>query len=69
MPNDFELKVRSSHDPPRDSDGNSAARVCRTRASASSARNPASATAGASLEATRTASANERRRGAPAAGT
>src|SRR4029077_19498158 len=43
-------------------------RVWRTRASASSVRNTASATAGASLEATRTASPNDRRSAPPAGG-
>jgi len=62
------LKVRLTHTPPTDSDGSKADRACRTRASASSVRKAASATAGASLDATRTASANDRRSGAPAAG-
>src|SRR5882762_2265933 len=61
MPSDFELKVRFSHAPDTDSDGSSAARACRTRASASLVRNVASATTGTSPDASRTASANDKR--------
>src|SRR2546423_15057869 len=68
MPSDFELKVRLSQAPDTESDGNSAARACRTRASASLVRNVASATTGTSPEASRTASANDRRRGVVRAG-
>src|SRR2546422_3840702 len=63
MPKDFELTVRFSHAPDTESDGRSAARACRTRASASFVRNVASATTGTSPEASRTASANDRRSG------
>src|SRR2546421_12643496 len=59
MPSDFELKVRLSHELPKDSDGSSAARTWRTRASASSARSVARDTAGACPDASRTASLNE----------
>src|SRR5438876_9270554 len=68
MPSDFELKVRLSQAPDTESDGNSAARACRTRASASFVRNVASATAGTSPAARRTASANDRRSGVVGAG-
>src|SRR5437867_4123010 len=68
MPSDFELKVRLSQAPDTESDGNSAARACRTRASASFVRNVASATTGTSPEASRTASANDRRSGVVGAG-
>src|SRR5437870_5435615 len=68
MPKDFELKVRLSHAPDTESAGSSAARACRTRASASFVRNVASATTGTSPEASRTASANDRRSGVVGAG-
>src|SRR5439155_3330512 len=64
----FDLHVRFSHAPDTESDGNSAARACRTRASASLVRSVASATTGTSPEAKRTASANDRRRGVVGAG-
>src|SRR3989449_4245485 len=63
MPKDFELTVRFSHAPDPEGDGRGAARACRTRASASFVRNVASATTGTSPEASRTASANDRRSG------
>src|SRR2546422_7499078 len=63
MPKDFELKVGLSQAPDTASDGSSAARACRTRASASFVRNVASATTGTSPDASRTASANESRSG------
>src|SRR6059036_3588294 len=66
MPSDFELNVRLSHAPDTESDGNSAARACRTRASASFVRSVASATTGTSPEASRTASANDNRSGGDA---
>src|SRR5713226_2128357 len=59
MPKDFELNVRLSQAPETKRDGRSAARACRTRASASSLRNVASATGAAWPDASRTASANE----------
>src|SRR6266700_253409 len=68
MPSDFELKVRLSHAPDAESDGSSAARACRTRASASSVRSVASATTGTSPDASRTASANDKRSGVVGAG-
>src|SRR6266480_2393858 len=68
MPSDFELKVRFSQPPDTESEGNSAARACRTRASASFVRNVASATTGTSPEASRTASANDKRSGAAGVG-
>src|SRR2546428_4514596 len=68
MPKDFELKVRLSHAPDTESAGSSAARACRTRASASFVRNVASATTGTSPEASRTASANDKRSGVVGAG-
>src|SRR2546427_1027501 len=68
MPSDFELKVRLSHAPDTESDGSSAARACRTRASASFVRNVASATTGTSPDASRTASANDKRSGVVGAG-
>src|SRR5206468_5171460 len=63
IPSDLELKSRLTHAPPRERDGNSAARACRTRASASVVRKVASATTGTSPDASRTASANDRRSG------
>src|SRR5438046_8423850 len=63
MPIERELKVRFSQKPPTEAEGSSAARACRTRASASVARKVASATTGTSPEASRTASANDRRSG------
>src|SRR5207244_4157809 len=51
-----------------ETDGSSAERACRTRASASSVRSVASATTGPSPAAKRTASANESRSGAAAEG-
>src|SRR5256885_5869859 len=68
MPKDFELKVRLSHAPDTESAGSSAAGACRTRASASFVRNVASATTGTSPEASRTASANDKRSGVVGAG-
>src|SRR5437016_8897056 len=73
MPKDFELNVRLSQAPDTDSEGSSAARACRTRASASVVRSVASSTTGVLPAAMFTASANERRSGAlggawPAAG-
>src|SRR6267378_2298351 len=68
MPKDFELKVRLSQAPDTASDGSSAARACRTRASASFVRNVASATTGTSPDASRTASANDKRSGVGGAG-
>src|SRR5690348_15141432 len=68
MPIERELKVRLSQKPPTVAEGSSAARACRTRASASVVRKVASATTGTSPEASRTASANERRSGAVAGG-
>src|SRR5205823_13962047 len=68
MPSDFELKVRLSQAPDTESDGSSAARACRTRASASFVRNVASATTGTSPDASRTASANDKRSGGGGAG-
>src|SRR6266852_282118 len=59
MPSDFELNVRLSQNAESERDGSSAARACRTRASASSLRNAASATGAAWPDASRTASANE----------
>src|SRR2546421_8531001 len=46
-----ELKVRFSQKPPTEAEGSSAARACRTRASASVVRKLASATTGTSPEA------------------
>src|SRR2546430_13784571 len=63
MPIERELKVRFSQKPPTEAEGRSAARACRTRASASVVRKLASATTGTSPEASRTASANDRRSG------
>src|SRR5881392_3928610 len=63
MPIERELKVRFSQKPPTEAEGSSAARACRTRASASVVRKVASATTGTSPEASRTASANDRRSG------
>src|SRR5438094_138858 len=63
-----ELNERLSHAPLPDSDGSSAARACRTRASASVVRRVASSTTGVLPAAMFTASANERRSGAVAAG-
>src|SRR5437867_10213968 len=63
MPIERELKVRFSQKPPTEAEGSSAARACRTRASASVVRKLASATTGTSPEASRTASANDRRSG------
>src|SRR5213596_1897604 len=68
MPIERELKLRFSQKPPTETEGSSAARACRTRASASFVRNVASATTGTSPEANRTASANDRRRGVVTAG-
>src|SRR2546429_4305809 len=68
MPSDFELKVRFTQPPDTESEGNSAARACRTRASASFVRNVASATTGTSPDASRTASANDKRSGGGGAG-
>src|SRR5437660_4273001 len=68
MPKDFELNVRLSQAPDTDSDGSSAARACRTRASASVVRSVASSTTGVLPAARFTASANARRSGAVAAG-
>src|SRR5690242_21441195 len=68
MPSASELKSRFTHSPPRERDGRRAARACRTRASASSVRSVARATAGASPAASRTASPNESFKGCPAWG-
>src|SRR3989442_2236408 len=68
MPIERELKVRFSQKPPTEAEGSSAARACRTRASASVVRKLASATTGTSPEASRTASANDNRSGAVGAG-
>src|SRR2546429_2728693 len=68
MPIERELKVRFSQTPPTEAEGSSAARACRTRASASVVRKLASVTTGTSPEASRTASANDRRSGAVGAG-
>src|SRR3989442_5698210 len=68
IPIERELNERLSHAPLPDSDGSSAARACRTRASASVVRNVASSTTGVLPAARFTASANERRSGAVAAG-
>src|SRR2546422_6828767 len=67
MPSDWELKSRLTQTPATEREGKSADRACRTCASASSVRNVASATVGASPAARRTASANESRTGACAA--
>src|SRR6266851_3373898 len=61
MPIERELNVRFSQKPPTEAEGSSAARACRTRASASVVRSVASATTGTSPEASRTASANDNR--------
>src|SRR6267143_4573109 len=61
MPIERELNVRLSQKPPTAAEGSSAARACRTRASASLVRNVASATTGTSPDASRTASANDKR--------
>src|SRR2546425_12087396 len=66
MPIERELNERFSQKPPTEAEGSSAARACRTRASASVVRNVASATTGTSPEASRTASANDNRTGAGA---
>src|SRR6266403_4005240 len=66
MPIERELNVRFSQKPPTEAEGSSAARACRTRASASVVRNVASATTGTSPDASRTASANDNRTGAGA---
>src|SRR2546421_7993623 len=63
-----ELKVRFSQKPPTEAEGSSAARACRTRASASVVRKLASATTGTSPEASCTASANDNRSGVVGAG-
>src|SRR5438445_8821617 len=68
MPSDFELKVRFTHAPEIAIDGRSADRAWRTRASASVVRSVASSTGAAWPDATRTASAKERRRGVVVAG-
>src|SRR5712664_1527263 len=68
MPIERELNVRFSQKPPTEAEGSSAARACRTRASASFVRNVASATTGTSPEASRTASANDKRTGVVGAG-
>src|SRR2546427_5351085 len=68
MPIERELKVRFSQKPPTEAEGNSAARACRTRASASVVRKLASATTGTSPEPSRTASANDKRSGGGAGG-
>src|SRR5213595_2728275 len=68
MPIERELNERFSHAPVVESDGSSAARACRTRASASAVRSVASATAGVFPVATLTASANDSRRGLVAEG-
>src|SRR5256886_5863498 len=64
IPIERELNERLSHAPLPDSDGSSAARACRTRASASVVRSVASSTTGVLPAAMVTASANERRSGA-----
>src|SRR5438093_11976651 len=63
-----ELNERLSHAPLPESDGSSAARACRTRASASVVCNVASSTTGVLPAAMFTASANERRSGTLAPG-
>src|SRR2546422_6069796 len=63
IPNDFELNVRLTHAPEAESEGRSADRAWRTRASASVVRSVASSTGVAWPDATRTASAKERRSG------
>src|SRR2546430_7246599 len=63
IPIERELNERLSHAPLPDSDGSSAARACRTRASASVVRNVASSMTGVLPAAMFTASANERRSG------
>src|SRR3989441_7347034 len=63
MPIERELKVRFSQKPPTEAEGSSAARACRTGASASVVRKLASATTGTSPEPSRTASANDKRSG------
>src|SRR6266550_9096480 len=68
MPIERELKLRFSQKPPTETEGSSAARACRTRASASFVRSVASATAGTSPDASRTASANDKRSGVVGAG-
>src|SRR2546426_4819874 len=68
MPIERELNVRFSQKPPTEAEGSSAARACRTRASASVVRNVASATTGTSPDASRTASANDKRSGVVGAG-
>src|SRR3989475_9345996 len=68
IPSDFELKVRFTHAPEIASDGRSADRAWRTRASASVVRSVASSTGVAWPDATRTASAKERRSGVVVAG-
>src|SRR5439155_20173645 len=68
IPSDFELNVRLTHAPEAESEGNSADRAWRTRASASLVRSVASSTGVAWPDATRTASAKERRRGVGVAG-
>src|SRR5216684_3820489 len=68
IPNDFELNVRLTHAPEAESDGRSAERAWRTRASASVVRSVASSTGVAWPDATRTASAKERRSGVVVAG-
>src|SRR5438132_7158496 len=68
MPIERELKLRFSQKPPTETEGSSAARACRTRASASSVRSVASATTGTSPDASRTASANDKRSGVVGAG-
>src|SRR2546427_8705717 len=68
IPNDFELNVRLTHAPEAESEGKSADRAWRTRASASVVRSVASSTGVAWPDATRTASAKERRRGVVVAG-
>src|SRR2546429_1125655 len=68
IPMERELNERLSQAPPPDNDGSSAARACRTRASASVVRSVASSTTGVFPAAMLTASANDRRNGAGAAG-
>src|SRR3989449_6235847 len=68
IPNDFELNVRLTHAPEAESEGKSADRAWRTRASASVVRSVASSTGVAWPDATRTASAKERRSGVVVAG-
>src|SRR5690348_5044081 len=68
MPIESELNVRFSQKPPTEAEGSSAARACRTRGSASLVRKLASATTGTSPEASRTASANDKRSGGGAVG-